>query len=68
MSLFRELSDMFKAENGTIICRELLGKKMREQSAKPEIRTQEYYESRPCSRLVACAAKLVEEVLLEDMD
>ena len=66
--LVREMSDTFRRENGTIICRELLGLKGREQSAKPGKRTQEYYESRPCSRLVACAAKIVEEMLLEDMD
>ena len=66
--LVREMSDSFRRENGTIICRELLGIKGMEQSAKPGKRTQEYYESRPCSRLVACAAKIIEEMLLEDMD
>ena len=66
--LVREMSDMFRAENGTIICRELLGIKTREQSAKPDKRTQEYYASRPCSRLVASAAKIVEEMLLEDIN
>lgn len=66
--LVREMSDSFREANGTIICRELLGIKSREQSAKPGKRTREYYESRPCSRLVACAAKIVEEMLLEDMD
>lgn len=66
--LVREMSDSFREENGTIICRELLGLKGREQSAKPGKRTKEYYENRPCSRLVACAAKIVEEMLLEDMD
>lgn len=66
--LVREMSDMFREQNGSIICRELLGLKTREQSAKPGVRTQEYYESRPCSRLVAGAAKIVEEMLLEDMN
>lgn len=66
--LVREMSDLFKEENGTIICRELLGIRTREQSAKPEKRTDEYYAGRPCSRLVASAAKIIEEMLLEDMD
>lgn len=66
--LVREMSDLFKEENGTIICRDLLGVKKREQSAKPDKRTAEYYANRPCSRLVASAAKIVEEMLLEDMD
>lgn len=64
----REMSDLFQAENGSIICKELLGIKIREQSARPNERTQEYYENRPCSRLVASAAKIIEEILLEDMD
>lgn len=64
--LVREMSDRFQAENGTIICRELLGMKEREQSAKPQERTQEYYAARPCSRLVASAAKIIEELLLEN--
>ncbi len=66
--LVRGMSDRFAAENGTIICRELLGKKNKEQSAKPEERTQNYYATRPCSRLIACAAKIVEEMLLEEFD
>lgn len=67
-SLVREMSDKFRDENGTIICRELLGKTRREQSARPEKRTREYYTGRPCSRLVASASRLIEEMLLEDMD
>lgn len=67
-SLVREMSDKFRDENGTIICRELLGKTRREQSARPEKRTREYYTDRPCSRLVASASRLIEEMLLEDMD
>ncbi len=64
--LVRKMSDSFREENGTIICRELLGLEEREQSAKPGKRTEEYYASRPCSRLVRCAAKLVEEMLLSE--
>lgn len=66
--LVREMSDIFRTENGTIICRELLGMKVREQSAKPEERTKEYYVNRPCSRFVVSAAKIIEEILIEDMD
>ncbi len=67
-AIVREMSDRFKEKNGTIICRELLGILEREQSARPEKRTKEYYASRPCSRLVASAAEILEEVLLKDMD
>ncbi len=61
--LVRQMSDQFREENGTIICRELLGLLEREESAKPERRTEEYYASRPCSRLVASAARIIEENL-----
>lgn len=61
--LVRQMSDRFREENGSIICRELLGIQEREQSAKPDKRTEEYYASRPCSRLVASAARIVEEIL-----
>ncbi len=62
----RSLGDGFAKENGSIICRELLGIASREQSAAPSERTKEYYQSRPCSGLVASAARLVEEQLLID--
>ena len=61
--LVREMSRRFRERNGTILCRELLGLDGMEQSAKPGKRTKEYYAGRPCSRLVACAAEIVEEML-----
>ncbi len=64
--LVRRLADRFKEKNGSIICRELLGITQREESAKPAPRTKEYYASRPCSALVASAAEIIEEMLLED--
>ena len=64
--LTRQMADRFKEKNGTIICRELLGIEGREESAKPSARTKEYYASRPCSRLVAYASGIIEEVLLAD--
>ena len=64
--LVRRLADRFKEKNGSIICRELLGITQREESAKPAPRNKEYYASRPCSALVASAAEIVEEMLLED--
>lgn len=63
----RSLADAFQKEHGTIICRELLGIKEREQSAAPAERTAQYYASRPCSNLIACAAGLVEEMLLAQL-
>lgn len=65
--LTRQMADKFKEKHGTIICRELLGIDGMEKSARPSERTDSYYNSRPCSKLVATAAGIVEEMLLEDM-
>ena len=60
----RDLTTKFEEENGSLICRELLGILGREQSARPSERTPEYYKKRPCAKFVACAAKIIEEDLL----
>ena len=60
----RQMSERFRQENGSIICRELLGITEAEESAKPQPRTREYYESRPCPHLIECAARIIEEELL----
>ena len=65
--LTRQMAEKFKEKHGTIICRELLGIQGMEESAKPSLRTEEYYSKRPCSRLVATAAGIIEEMLLEDI-
>lgn len=64
----RELSAEFKRQHGSILCRELLHLDACEKSPVPDKRTAEYYAKRPCSQLVASAAKIIEEQLLEDMD
>ncbi len=63
----------FKAEFGSIICRELLGlsKNPSEVSAAavdttPEPRTEEYYKKRPCVENVRYAAQLIEERILSE--
>ncbi len=64
-TLVRKMSDRFRQENGSIVCRELLGiEPGAQESAKPQKRTKEYYESRPCPKLIACAARIIEEELL----
>ncbi len=65
--LVREFADRFKKENGSIICRELLGLDIEmEKSAQPEKRTAEYYKKRPCVELVECAAEILEEMIKEE--
>ena len=58
----RGLCDAFRAETGSIVCRELLGLAPR-QTDPPvsEARTAAYYQKRPCADLVAIAAKILSE-------
>jgi len=63
-AFIRGLCDAFRAETGSIICRELLGLAPK-QSDPPvsEARTPAYYRKRPCAELVALAAKILSEQL-----
>ena len=50
----------FKAEFGSIVCRELLAGTGATTGGAPEERTSEYYRKRPCVELVKFAAKLLD--------
>ena len=63
-ALVRRMSTRFKDEYDTIICKELLGLERVEESAKPSLRTSEFYETRPCAKIIACAAQIIEDELL----
>ena len=65
-ALIQKAANDFKEENGSIICRELLGLSQKDSSPVPEERTKEYYKKRPCSELVHCAAKIAEKYLAEN--
>ncbi len=62
----RALGDKFREDNGSIICRELLGLQKAEKSAVPEARTAEYYQKRPCAELCRYAADLLEQFIKEN--
>lgn len=62
--IIRAFAEKFKAENGSIICRELLGIDGA-GSPVPEKRTPGFYEKRPCPEIVYSAAKILEEYLKE---
>ena len=57
----QDLAEKFRAENGSIVCRELLGLAQRKDDPTPSERTKEYYKRRPCAEYVAIAARLVAE-------
>ncbi|WP_294384763.1 C-GCAxxG-C-C family protein [uncultured Ruminococcus sp.] len=63
----QELAEKFKQDNGSIICRELLGiQKANKESYVPSERTNEYYKKRPCPELCKYAADILEEYLKKE--
>lgn len=55
----QQLIELFKAENGSSICKELLGlRKDAPIVPAPDSRTAEYYKQRPCLRMVESAARI----------
>lgn len=63
----QELAEKFKQDNGSIICRELLGlQKANKESYVPSERTKEYYKKRPCPELCKYAADILEDYLKEE--
>lgn len=61
--LIRSLGAQFQAENGSIICRQLLGLSEKEESPVPQERTEDYYKKRPCAEFVECAARILDEYI-----
>ena len=59
--LVRELLDVFRQRNGSIVCAELLqmhGVEAETGTALPDQRNAEYYRVRPCARKVESAARV----------
>ena len=57
--IVQDLAEQFKQQNGFLRCRDLLGlSEDKKETYKPEERTQQYYERRPCSKIVEDAARL----------
>ncbi len=61
----QQLAKEFQKENGSIVCRELLGLSEHSQAPVPEERTKEYYKKRPCPDIIACAAGILERYIEE---
>ena len=64
--LYMEVQDLagkFRAETGSIVCREIL--KNPPSDPNPSPRTAEYYAKRPCARMVLTAANIMEEFIRE---
>ncbi len=65
----QELAEKFRQQNGSIICRELLGLSQKgADNPVPELRTDGYYKKRPCVELVELAAKNLDEKYFSTLD
>jgi len=64
-ALVQQVADRFRQENGSIICRELLGiAPIKEsESPVPSPRTDAYYKKRPCVELARMSATYLGEAL-----
>lgn len=66
-ALVQEFAAAYKAENGSIVCRELLGLNgSPKETPVPSDRTPEYYKKRPCGQLVRMAARIVAEKMISE--
>lgn len=58
------LAEKFKEDNGSIICRDLLGLRIKgKDNPTPDVRSDTYYKARPCSELCKYAGDLLEKFL-----
>ena len=63
-AVVRQMVEEFKAQNGTIICAELLGLSMpKDNSPMPEERTPDYYKRRPCPDKIHQCGLIIEKHL-----
>ena len=62
-ALVQEFAGKFRERNGSIICREIL--KNPPSDPNPTPRTKEFYEKRPCARLVMLATRIMEDYIRE---
>jgi len=62
-SMVQEAAERFKAEAGSIICREIL--KTPPESIKLSAEEEKYYKIRPCARMVMLASRILDSYIEE---
>lgn len=74
-ALVQDIAAEFKNQNGSIICKELLGlvpmgsgSCTAQESPEPSDRTEEYYKKRPCEELVGISARIIGERILANLE
>jgi len=66
-ALEQQMCKAFEERHGTIICRELLNLKPGQDLPEPAVRTEEYYQSRPCVAACRTAADIAERYLFANV-
>ena len=66
--LVQEYARLFREENGSIVCRDLLKGVPVTEGGVPEARTPEFYARRPCLRLAGEAAAILDRLLENQND
>ena len=61
--LVQHLAGKFREQAGSIVCREIL--KNPPSDPAPTPRTEEFYKTRPCARMVVLAAQILDEYIAE---
>lgn len=70
----QEIHRQFVERNGTVSCAELLGRAggagrtAIQENPTPEERTPEYYQKRPCARIIRSACQIIDAMLEEAND
>lgn len=62
--LVQELAGRFREDCGSILCRELLGLDGASDPVSP-VRTNEFYTTRPCPKIIPAAAKILDDYIKE---
>ena len=62
-ALVQEFAEQFRQQNGSVVCRSLLGLDRPKDEPTPSPRTAEYYKKRPCAEYVYDAALIVGKYL-----
>jgi C_GCAxxG_C_C family probable redox protein len=61
--VIQKFAKKFEKENGSIVCKELLGLSKKDDNPYPEDRTNSFYKKRPCVELVGQAAEILDQYI-----
>ena len=62
-ALVQTLAEEFRAQTGSVVCRELLDNPPSDPNPSP--RTAEYYKQRPCARMVLLAGEILDRYIAD---